>query len=31
MLGKLAVALRNGAVLNDLACENLRTPITIYD
>ncbi|MBM3607816.1 MAG: thiolase family protein [Alphaproteobacteria bacterium] len=31
MLGKLAVAQRNGAVLNDLACEKLRTPITIED
>ena len=31
MLGKLAVAQRNGAVLNDLACEKLRTPITIDD
>jgi acetyl-CoA acetyltransferase len=31
MLGKLAVAQRNGAVLNDLACEKLRVPITIDD
>jgi acetyl-CoA acetyltransferase len=31
MLGKLAVAQRNGAVLNDLACEKLRKPITIDD
>lgn len=31
MLGKLAVAQRNGAVLNELACEKLRTPITIDD
>jgi acetyl-CoA acetyltransferase len=31
LLGKLAVAQRNGAVLNDLACEKLRVPITIDD
>lgn len=31
MLGKLAVAQRNGAVLNELACEKLRKPITIDD
>lgn len=31
MLGKLAVAQRNGAIVNDLACEKLRTPITIDD
>jgi len=31
MLGKLAVAQRNGAVLNDLALEKLRVPITIDD
>ena len=31
MLGKLAVAQRNGAVLNELACEKLRAPITIDD
>ncbi len=31
MLGKLAVAQRNSAVLNDLACEKLRVPITIDD
>ena len=31
MLGKLAVAQRNGAVLNDLSCEKLRSPITIDD
>lgn len=31
MLGKLAVAQRNGAVLNDLACEKLRQPITVDD
>ena len=27
MLGKLAVAQRNGAVLNELACDKLRTPL----
>jgi acetyl-CoA acetyltransferase len=31
MLGKLAVAQRAGAVLNELACEKLRKPITIED
>lgn len=31
MLGKLAVAQRNSAVLNELACDKLRTPITIDD
>jgi acetyl-CoA acetyltransferase len=31
MLGKLAVAQRGHAVLNDLACEKLRKPITIED
>ncbi len=31
MLGKLAVAQRNGAVLNDLACEKLRVPIGVED
>lgn len=31
MLGKLAVAQRNGAVLNELACEKLRQPITVDD
>lgn len=31
MLGKLAVAQRNGAVMNDLACEKLRQPITVDD
>ncbi|MEK9680006.1 MAG: thiolase family protein [Rhodospirillaceae bacterium] len=30
-LGKLAVAQRNGAVLNENACEKLRTPITVDD
>ena len=30
-LGKLAVAQRDGAVLNDLACEKLRKPITVDD
>jgi acetyl-CoA acetyltransferase len=31
MLGKLAVAQRSGALLNDLACDKLRVPITIDD
>jgi acetyl-CoA acetyltransferase len=31
MLGKLAVAQRNHAVLNDNACEKLRKPITVED
>ena len=31
MLGKLAVAQRGHAVLNDLACEKLRKPITVDD
>jgi len=31
MLGKLAVAQRNGALLNDLACEKLRVPISVED
>jgi len=31
MLGKLAVAQRGHAVLNENACEKLRTPITIED
>lgn len=31
MLGKLAVAQRNHAILNDNACEKLRKPITIDD
>ncbi len=31
MLGKLAVAQRNGALMNDLACEKLRVPITVDD
>jgi acetyl-CoA acetyltransferase len=31
MLGKLAVAQRNHAILNDLACEKLRKPITVED
>ena len=31
MLGKLAVTQRDHAVLNDLACEKLRQPITIED
>ncbi len=30
-LGKLAVAQREGATLNELACETLRTPITVQD
>jgi acetyl-CoA acetyltransferase len=30
-LGKLAVAQRDGALLNDLACEKLRKPITVDD
>jgi acetyl-CoA acetyltransferase len=30
-LGKLAVAQREGAILNDLAYEKLRTPITVQD
>ncbi|MBN9081630.1 MAG: acetyl-CoA acetyltransferase [Rhizobiales bacterium 62-17] len=30
-LGKLAVAQRDSAVLNDLACEKLRKPITVDD
>lgn len=30
-LGKLAVAQREGAVLNDLAYDKLRTPITVQD
>lgn len=30
-LGRLAVAQREGAVLNDLAYEKLRTPITVQD
>ena len=30
-LGRLAVAQREGAVLNDLAYENLRKPITVQD
>jgi acetyl-CoA acetyltransferase len=31
MLGKLAVAQRGHALLNDLACEKLRKPITVED
>ncbi|HVG50771.1 MAG TPA: thiolase family protein [Xanthobacteraceae bacterium] len=31
MLGKLAVAQRGHAVINDLACEKLRKPITVDD
>ena len=31
MLGKLAVTQRDHALLNDLACDKLRTPITIDD
>jgi acetyl-CoA acetyltransferase len=31
MLGKLAVAQRGHALLNDLACEKLRKPITVDD
>jgi acetyl-CoA acetyltransferase len=31
MLGKLAVAQRGHAVLNDLACEKLRKPMTVDD
>ncbi len=31
MLGKLAVAQRNGALLNELACDKLRVPLTIDD
>ena len=31
MLGKLAVTQRNHALLNDMACEKLRKPITIDD
>ncbi len=31
MLGKLAVAQRNHAMLNDNACEKLRKPITVDD
>ena len=30
-LGKLAVAQRDGALLNDLACEKLRKPLTVDD
>ncbi|MFX8778109.1 hypothetical protein ABTM50_19575, partial [Acinetobacter baumannii] len=30
-LGKLAVTQRNHALMNDLACEKLRKPITVDD